>query len=477
MPNGDLRQANLKMLFQKAKDYEGANFKGLYNFINFIDKLKTSSGDMGSAKLIGENDDVVRIMSIHKSKGLEFPVVFLSSTGKQFNLNDLKEDVLLHQDMGIGAKYIDYDKQVKYDTLSKLAIKNKILLETLSEEMRILYVALTRTKEKLFITGVTRDFKKDLEKIDGSIERYPKENGKINPILIKKCKKYLDWILLVYQYEKNLCSDKVDLNTYKKKTLIKTLKKVDNGEIDVIKELEDKSKDTNKEELNKISNVLNYKYPNMLDTVIPTKTAVTTLKQLESGDKVLIEKEITLPKPKFLKTGEEEKITASKKGTLVHLCMQRLDEKVNYDLEKVKELLEELEAKKIITSKEKEAINPKKILEFTKSKIWEELKSAKEVEREKPFYINVPAKDIYKEETNENILVQGIIDLYYIDKDDNLNLVDYKTDYVEAGNEQELVNKYRKQLDLYKQALEQAYNKQVKNTYIYSVYLNKIIEI
>ena len=477
MPNGDLRQANLKMLFQKAKDYEGANFKGLYNFINFIDKLKTSSGDMGSAKLIGENDDVVRIMSIHKSKGLEFPVVFLSSTGKQFNLNDLKEDVLLHQDMGIGAKYIDYDKQVKYDTLSKLAIKNKILLETLSEEMRILYVALTRAKEKLFITGVTRDFKKDLEKIDGSIERYPKENGKINPILIKKCKKYLDWILLVYQYEKNLCSDKVDLNTYKKKTLIKTLKKVDNEEIDVIKELEDKSKDINKEELNKISNVLNYKYPNMLDTVIPTKTAVTTLKQLESGDKVLIEKEITLPKPKFLKTGEEEKITASKKGTLVHLCMQRLDEKVNYDLEKVKELLEELEAKKIITSKEKEAINPRKILEFTKSKIWEELKLAKEVEREKPFYINVPAKDIYKEETKENILVQGIIDLYYIDKDNNLNLVDYKTDYVEAGNEQELVNKYRKQLDLYKQALEQAYNKQVKNTYIYSVYLNKEIKI
>ena len=124
MPNGVLRQANLKMLFQKAKEYESSNFKGLYNFINFIDKIKTSSGDMGSAKLIGENDDVVRIMSIHKSKGLEFPVVFLSSTGKQFNLNDLKEDVLLHQDMGIGAKYIDYDMQIKYDTLSKRAIKD-----------------------------------------------------------------------------------------------------------------------------------------------------------------------------------------------------------------------------------------------------------------------------------------------------------------------------------------------------------------
>ncbi len=474
MPNGDLRQANLKMLFQKAKDYESSNFKGLYNFINFIDKLKISSGDMGSAKLIGENDDVVRIMSIHKSKGLEFPVVFLSSTGKQFNLNDLKEDVLLHQEMGIGAKYIDYDKQVKYDTLSKLAIKNKILLETLSEEMRILYVALTRAKEKLFITGVTRDFKKDLEKIDSNIERYPKENDKINPILVKKCKKYLDWILLVYQYEKKLCSNEVALNTYKKKTLLKTLKKVDNEEIDVLEELE--SRKINEEELNEISSILNYEYPNMLDTTIPTKTAVTTLKQLEDGKKILVEKEISLPKPKFLKNGGEEKITAAMKGTLVHLCLQKLDVKVEYDIEKVNNLVEGLEAKKIITTKEKEAINLNKILEFTKSNIWNELKTAKEIEREKPFYINVPAKEIYRKETNENILVQGIIDLYYIDKDDNLNLVDYKTDYVEVGNEQELVKKYKKQLELYREALEKSYKKQVKNTYIYSVYLNKVIK-
>ena len=252
MPNGFLRQANLKMLFQKAKEYENANFKGLYNFINFIDRLKTSSGDMGSAKLIGENDDVVRIMSIHKSKGLEFPVVFLSSTGKQFNLNDLKEDVLLHQDMGIGAKYIDYDKQVKYDTLSKQAIKNKILLETLSEEMRILYVALTRAKEKLYITGITRNLKKDLEKIDTNIEKYKKVNNKINPILVKKCKKYLDWILLVYQYEKDFCKDKIDFNVYSKKTLLKSFKKIDNEDVDVIKELESEAKDNNFDKIKEI---------------------------------------------------------------------------------------------------------------------------------------------------------------------------------------------------------------------------------
>ena len=482
MPNGVLRQANLKMLFQKAKEYESSNFKGLYNFINFIDKIKTSSGDMGSAKLIGENDDVVRIMSIHKSKGLEFPVVFLSSTGKQFNLNDLKEDVLLHQDMGIGAKYIDYDMQIKYDTLSKRAIKDKILTETLSEEMRILYVALTRAKEKLFITGISKDIKKELEKIDSNIERYEKQDNKINPILIKKCKKYLEWILYVYQYEKNFCKDKIDFNIYKKKELLTKFKKVDNEEIDVFNELEEKSKEY-KNDLSDIKKILEYKYKNILDTTIPTKTSVTALKDLSNkNNNVKIEekeeqKEISFKEPNFLKNGKEEKITASKKGSLIHLCLQKLDINIDYDLAKITNLLDELEMKKIITPKEKEAINVNKILEFTKSKIWEELKTAKKIEKEKPFYINIKAKDIYNKETDENILVQGIIDLYYIDKDNNINLVDYKTDYIENGNEIELVNRYKEQLYLYKKALEQIYKKEVKNTYIYSVYLNKEIRI
>ena len=189
------------------------------------------------------------------------------------------------------------------------------------------------------------------------------------------------------------------------------------------------------------------------------------------------QKEISFKEPKFLKNEKEEKITASKKGTLIHLCLQKLDINIDYDLAKITNLLDELEMKKIITSKEKEAINVNKILEFTKSKIWEELKTAKKIEKEKPFYINIKAKDIYNKETDENILVQGIIDLYYLDKDDNINLVDYKTDYIENGNEIELINKYKEQLYLYKKALEQVYKKEVKNTYIYSVYLNKEIRI
>ena len=174
MRNGELRQANLKMLFERAKQCESISFKGLYNFINYIEKIKTSSKDMDSAKIIGENDDVVRIMSIHKSKGLEFPVVILANSGKQFNLQDLNSKILLHPELGIGVKYIDYDMQITYDTLSKRAIKNKMKIETLSEEMRVLYVALTRAKEKIIITGLAKKEKQD--KMLENVEKYDELN-------------------------------------------------------------------------------------------------------------------------------------------------------------------------------------------------------------------------------------------------------------------------------------------------------------
>ena len=490
MPNGELRQANLKMLFQKAKQYESSNFKGLYNFINFIDRLKLSSGDLGSAKLIGENDNVIRIMSIHKSKGLEFPVVFLSSTGKQFNLMDLNDSVLLHQEMGIGVKYIDYDKQIQYDTLSKASLRSKMLIETLSEEMRILYVALTRAKEKLIITGIKNDYQKDFLKMSEQVERYIKKDGKINTILIKKYKKYLDWILLVYEYEKEKNKNCILLNLYKKKDILNRCEKIQKEKVNVIEELN--KKEITKEEFKTLEKILNYTYPNKLATTIPTKTSVTKLKQVEQekldiGIEELIGKQrnledkiedvIEFPKPQFLKLEEKNKLTGAQKGTLIHLCMQNLDEKVDYNLIKVKELINSLVEKQIITKIEADNINPFKILEFTKSEIWRELKTAKLIEREKPFYLNIPANTIYNEEIEETILVQGVIDLYYVNKNNELILVDYKTDYIEKNKKYELVNKYKKQLELYQEALEQSFNKKVSKKYIYSTCLGQAIEI
>ncbi len=489
MPNGNLRQANLKILFERAKKYETASFKGLYNFINFIDKLKSNSGDLGAAKIIGENDDVIRIMSIHKSKGLEFPVVFLVNTNKEFNEQDIRKNpLLLHQDFGIGVKYINYNQQIKYDTLTREALKNIINNESISEEMRILYVALTRAKEKLFVVGIEKNLSKKLEKIEKQTRVYSKNNGKINPILLKKYKSYLDWILLTYLYENKNTENLIEFNKIEPTTILeRKVQEVVNDDSDTIIKILDNKK-YSKELLEEVKNKIEFKYENILATITPTKSSVTKIKQMKQNkigvnienfenNEIQENRNIEFQKPKFVQEQKEVKLTAAEKGTLLHLCMQKLNPKENYDLSKIKELINNLQLKEIINQKEAESINVNKILQFVKSKIWEQLQQAKEVYQEKPFYINVSAKDIYNQEISENILVQGIIDLYYIDKNDNLILLDYKTDYVEAGKERELVNKYKEQLDLYKQALEQALNRKVEKVFIYSVYLGKEIEI
>ena len=493
MPNGMLRQANLRMLFERAKQYETASFKGLYNFIHFIEKIHLGSGDLGAAKIIGENENVVRIMSIHKSKGLEFPVVFLSSTGKQFNLMDLNESILLHQEMGIGVKYIDYEKQVQYDTLSKAAIRNKILTETLSEEMRILYVALTRAKEKLYITGIQKDYDKVKEKMMGQIEQYPlNDENKINSILLKKYKKYLDWIMLVYMYEKENITDIAELHIHNKSELLKLLEKSNDEDIDVIGLLDNYNLNdlsVKFKSIEDIQNVVESKYKYEASITIPTKTSVTELKELAnennrvrravenfSSDEYSESSYDKFEIPKFMKNEEQEKLTGARKGTLLHLCIQKLEIGKNYEISDIKGLVNNLKDREIITQLEAENININAILKFTKSNIWEELKNAKEVHREEPFYMTIPAKEIYKKDVKEKILVQGVIDLYYIDKNNNLVLLDYKTDYLENGAE-ELIQKYDSQLQLYKKALEDALNRKVDKIYIYSTYLGKEIKI
>ena len=458
MPNGAIRQANLKMLFEKAKQFENASFKGLFNFINFIDRLKNNNGDLSSAKLIGENENVIRIMSIHKSKGLEFPVVFLCGTGKSFNMRDLNEDILLHQDMGIGPKLIDFERRIEYDTLAKEAIKLKIKLETLSEEQRILYVALTRAKEKLIITGISKDLEKDFKQKRELLQIYNENMNIIDYKLVKKYKTYLDWLELVYLKNENKITDIATLYTYTKTDLEKELNNKEQEKLNNIKEkIFENTKDLKDTE--NIKEILNWKYRYKKSSEIPTKTAVTRLKAEE--DKKIELTEI----PKFM--GKEKKITPAEKGTLMHLCIQRLNEKQTYTKETIKQMIQSLVLKEIITTTEADAINIDTLYKYTKSALWNDLSKAKEIHKEQPFYINIPAKEIYENiETDENILVQGIIDLYYISEDNKLILIDYKTDYVKKP--EELINKYKTQLSIYKKALENSLNRRVDETYIFS---------
>ena len=494
LPNGEIRQANLKTLFEKAKQYETASFKGLFNFIQFIEKLKKQNGDLSSAKLIGENANVVRIMSIHKSKGLEFPVVFLCNAHKKFNLRDLNETILMHQDLGIGPILIDTKRRVKYPTTIKQAIALKVKQETLSEEERILYVALTRAKEKLIITGRSRDIQKSLKEKQENLATYILEDsGKLDSKLIKNGRTYLDWIEYVYLLNsgkkitlkgKELgLDDIIELKTFAKKDLIKELQvqeKVQDEEIEKIIEKEAKKQ----ENIEQIQKMLDWKYLNEVDTKLPTKTSVSKLKQAQQGELLSLEKEtnweeeteeylneelkyIKLENLEDLKTSD---ITPAQKGTLVHLCIQKINEKLDYTMEDIEKLINNLLENEIISEVEAQAIDRKLIYSYTQSELFKNLKNAKEIHKEQPFYINIPATEIFeeaqKENSKKNILVQGIIDLYYIDEYDRINLVDFKTDYVPKGKEKEVAEKYKIQIEIYKKALEQALGKKVTKAQI-----------
>lgn len=488
LPNGAMRQANLKTLFEKAKQYEKASFKGLFNFIQFIDKLKKQNGDLASAKLIGENEDVIRIMSIHKSKGLEFPVVFLCNSHKKFNMQDLNDNILLHQDIGFGPTIMDTTKKINYSSIAKDAIKLKMKQETLSEEQRILYVALTRAKEKLYITGRSKDFTKYVQDKNKVLEMYESENIKLDAKLMKKANSYLDWIMCVYLFnqgrtitlkgEQYKLSDIITLNVSNKKDLLKTLAKEEVVEQIDLKEkigqiLKNKSDEENKKSEQALKELLEWKYDYIVDTTLPTKSSVTKIKQekikLEEILKGIESEEVEYKKsytPKFMQ--EDKKISNAEKGTLVHLCIQRLDERKDYELKDIQNMILNLVEKEIITKNEADAIDVNLIYQYTKSQLFEELRQAKEVHKEQPFYINIPAKDVVSEAENskKNILVQGIIDLYYIDKNDNLVLIDFKTDYIsnEPNAKEKILEKYKVQLEIYKTALEQALGRKVNKT-------------
>lgn len=472
MPNGALRVSNLRMLFERAKQYEEASFKGLYNFINFIDKIKFNQEDLKAAKIIGENENVVRIMTIHKSKGLEFPVVILAGVGKQFNFRDLNGKILLDQDLGMGPQYIDSDRYIEFKTLAKKALAIKAKNEAISEEMRILYVALTRAKEKLIIVGRQKDVNKKMSEKQKLLEIYSTiDDNKINPYLLQKYKTYLDWLELIYLKEgvantKNLFT--VNINKREKTSV-----KIENEVEDISEKIiEESNKNNDEQEKEKIKEILNWQYKHQSIEGIPTKTSVSKLKE-EREQEIQITQE-----PKFINEEVKTKLTGAQKGTLIHLCLQKMRETEEYNLEKITELIEGLKDKEIITEIEAQNIDKEKLLEYTNSQLWTELKQAKEIHKEHPFYINIKASRIYNQinkEDDEDILVQGVIDLFFIDKDDKLILVDYKTDYVQHENE--LVEKYKGQLDLYKEALEQSLDKKVDKMCIYSVYLNKLIEI
>ena len=398
-------------------------------------------------------------MSIHKSKGLEFPIVFLCGTGKQFNMQDLNEQILLDQDMGFGPKYINYERKIEYNTIAKEAIKIKSKTEILSEEMRLLYVALTRAKEKLIITGVEKDLQKSLSNKQKDLEIYA-ETEKIPLSLVKKSKTYLDWLEYIYLFNKEK-----DIIEFNKIVLENNKSRVENEDKEDVKEQKiETPKNITKERKEEINKKLTWKYKYIDSTKIEGKTSVSVIAKNNEKNIQIIEK------PKFMQNIET--LNKAEIGTLMHLILQKLDFKINYNENDLNELIQKLIYLNVITEKQSEYIDKKKVLNFTKTELFKEIQDAKEIYKEQPFHMSV-----IDEKTKEKILIQGIIDLYYINQNDEIVLVDYKTDYVEKEKKEELINKYKEQLAIYKQAIEKALNKKVENIYLYSVYLNEAIKV
>ena len=496
MPNGVLRQANLRILFQRAKQYEQTSFKGLFNFINFINKLRKSSGDMGSAKVLGENEDVVRIMSIHKSKGLEFPVVFVCGSGKQFNLMDLNNNILYHEELGFGPELVDLDKRVSYPTLPKEAIKQRIRLETLSEEVRILYVAFTRAKEKLIITGAVNGLEKWITKCCNAAAL---DRDIILPSEVLKGKSYLDWIGMAICKHRdgeslrelvgaNDISIKDDLSTWSVKTWTKSDLIVDkkNSDVDEINEenllINFDCSSVDKE----IERRLDFRYKFRESTLIKSNFSVSELKKKNFEQVPVIDTEelfkedICNIKPKFLQ--EERGLTAAEKGTAMHFVMQKVDLSRVSTIEEIKVQLKELVDRELLSKEEYKVISPYKVKKFFISKLGERMLSAHNrgdiVYRELPFYTEIDVHridpDLPKDVEGDKVRLQGVIDSFFYE-DNEVILLDYKTDYVEQGNEEELINKYRMQIQYYKEALEKITKTKIKECYLYSFYLEKEI--
>ena len=471
MPNGALRQANLKMLFERAKEYEKTSFKGLFYFIRFIERLKVSNGDMSSAKIIGENENVVRIMSIHKSKGLEFPIVFLSSTAKQMNLQDLNAHLLLHQTIGIGPEYMNYHRQIQYSTAAKEAIKIVSKTEAIAEEMRVLYVALTRAKEKIIITGIVTNYEKSIEQKKDVLRTYQSETGNINPIVIKKYTSYLDWLMLVFLNHST--KDIITIHRCDPKEILEEK----SGQGEFIRQFDFKQKT----DFSMLEQKLNWQYPHVLRTKLPIKSTVSKIKQMQTEGidfEKLMDKKIGFTEtfPNFV-TLENETMLGTRYGTLMHLFLQRVDFHKDYSIKDLEVLRQELIKNHTIKEEEAQYINLLNVQVLLKSALAKKIQQAKIIEKEKAFCMQMSASEAFKEAKEGTLLVQGIIDLYCIDNEDNIILVDYKTDCIQQGNEKYLVDKYQKQLMIYQQALENALHKKVTEVYIYSLHLNKAIKL
>lgn len=491
MPGGAQRQANVEMLVEKAAAFEGTSYKGLFNFIRYIEQLRKYDVDYGEAGILDEQADTVRIMSIHKSKGLEFPIVFAAGMGKAFNMQDVRGSVILHPELGAGLDVVDLEQRTKAPTFLKKMIQEEAALESLAEEMRVLYVAVTRAKEKMILTGVcdvSENLEERIREAENGENRAEEEGrpGQMELYRLEEAKTCLDWIIPAVFSGKDGrirrdCPVEVRLFTAED---LKCEKEAEHT-ADVLArdtlEHWDCTRRHAPEYAERLKSQMEYVYPWEAEGQMKLKFTVSELKkrtslQEEAGEEMYQEPEVVPLIPRFLT--EEETLTGASRGSAYHKLLELLDFTENYDDGLLAQVIRENKAAGKLTGEMADCIRTGDILHFLNCESGRRMARAAaqgKLYREQPFVLGVLSEEIYPEDrSGETILVQGIIDVYF-EEPDGLVVLDYKTDQVRTADE--LKEKYHAQLDYYAQALEQLTEKPVKEKIIYSFTLRKEIAV
>ncbi len=493
MPAGETRRANLDMLVEKAAAYEATSYKGLFHFVRYIERLKKFDMDFGEASVAGEGENGVRIMSIHKSKGLEFPIVFLSGMGKHFNKQDAYGQILLDADLGAATDFLDLKLRVKGPTLKKQALKRRMELEAMGEELRVLYVAMTRAKEKLIMTATDRSLESKLEKW----QDIPLVDGQIPYTILSGASSFLDWVLMaepaipgghmeIRQADIRSLVGREAALQIDRKTAKAELLCLDTGQI---------YDERVRAELDK---AMDYHYPFEADTGLYAMVSVSELKkQSQIGrseeafgtgsremEAVGLEELVSLTAQ-----SPESGLTPSSpgsgalRGTAYHRALERLSFQDIHSLQETEAALLDLYESGFLDSEAYEWVEAQVIWRFLDSPLGRRMAQAQKegrIRREQQFIMGIPAREMGKGESEELVLIQGIIDAY-LEEPDGLVLIDYKTDRVPRTKSGEgarmLAERYRIQLDYYERALTQLTGKNVKERLIYSLTLQEAIKV
>ncbi len=518
MPAGNRRTANLNMLLEKAAAYEKTSYKGLFHFVRYIDELQKYDVDFGEADMVGENEDVVRIMSIHKSKGLEFPIVIVSGMGKNFNKQDTRSKMVLHPELGIGLDYMDGKKRIKSPTIAKKAIAKQIDLENLGEELRVLYVALTRAKEKLILTGTLKDAPEKLEFFRQQANLSKAADRPLSYLTREGASGYLDWILpAVLSYgdkypvriveAAELVLDEVENQLEKNENLTERIGEIEAADTQLVGQLKQR---------------FSQRYPYQTDILRKNKYSISELKHRAMRERFEAEQEETVPAfleepvtptiPLFIQREESVEQETANRGALRGTAVHRVMECYDFASEKsVHEQMEAMEKEEKIIADMRALVKEQIVADFVSSETGKRMALAQRggaLYREKPFVMGFTEEELenygFGADSNtdscENIyektdsdqekeeqkrirheedltLIQGIIDVFWIEKD-GIVLLDYKTDRVQQAKE--LIDRYETQLKLYADVLERVFGARklkVKEILIYSFSLEKLITL